>query len=113
MAAPTFAVRRGDVRDAVVLTLTGALDAFAAPDLDRAMGEALAAANPGHALVVDLCALEFIAAGGVRALLRAADAADRVHVPLRVVVGEDQYVRGVIDRVDLDGRIPLGGPPAP
>ncbi|MER7278630.1 STAS domain-containing protein [Dactylosporangium sp. NPDC000244] len=104
MAAPTFAVSRDDVRDAVVLALTGALDAFTAPDLDEAVGAAL---TPGHELVLDPRELEFLATGGVRALFRAAESAGRARVAPRILVGEAQHARLVIDRVDIDGRPPL------
>ncbi|WP_433088978.1 STAS domain-containing protein [Dactylosporangium sp. CA-052675] len=104
MAGPTFAVSRGDARGAVVLALTGALDAFTAPDLDAAVAAAL---TPGRDLVLDLRELEFLAAGGVRALLRAVESAGRARVALRILVGEAQYARIVIDRIDLDGLLPL------
>ncbi|WP_433605136.1 hypothetical protein ACQP2P_26530 [Dactylosporangium sp. CA-139114] len=108
MAVPTFAVRRDDVRDAVVLALTGALDAFGATDLDAAVDAGI---TPGHELVLDPRELELLAAGGVRALLRAVEPADRAGVA-RMLVGDAQDARLVIDRLvidrlGIDGRLPL------
>nr|BFE57877.1 hypothetical protein GCM10020063_024030 [Dactylosporangium thailandense] len=103
MAAPTFAVSRDDVRDPVVLAPTGALDAFTAPDLDEAVSAALI---PGHELALDPHEPEFLAAGGVRALFRAAEPAGRARVAARILMGEAQDAR-LVDRVDIDGRLPL------
>ncbi|WP_432837464.1 STAS domain-containing protein [Dactylosporangium sp. CA-092794] len=105
--APGFEGIRGDLPDGISLTVIGPLDAFTAPGLDQAIGDALGAVPGGGSVAIDLRRLEFIAAAGVRALFRAADAADRAGVANRVVVAAGQHARTIIDRIDVDGRLPL------
>ncbi|WP_034592691.1 STAS domain-containing protein [Hamadaea tsunoensis] len=104
-----FAVTRTDLADAIVLTVTGSLDAFTAPACDQAMVRVLAAVAPGRLLLLDLRRLDFLAATGVRTLSRTVEAARRASIPIRVVVGPGQSTRLILDRIDVDARIPVAG----
>ncbi|BCJ47160.1 hypothetical protein GCM10010168_72510 [Actinoplanes ianthinogenes] len=96
-----------DPPDALVVTLTGPLDAATAPECAALIADALHRIPAGLTLVLDLDRLDFIASGGVRVLFHAADAARGAGVPLVIVVGRDHYVRTTIDRIDTAGRLPL------
>jgi anti-anti-sigma factor len=89
------------------LALTGALDAVTVPACARLITDTLAAVTPGGALVIDLRGLDLLADAGVRALLSAIDAGRTAGVTVHLLVDDHQQIRTVIERVDVDGRLPL------
>lgn len=72
----SFALSIADEGNVTVIACTGELDAVSAPDLDRAVDDALRASCP--CLALDLSQLSFIDSVGLRSVLaarrRAADA---------------------------------------
>jgi anti-anti-sigma factor len=64
---------------------SGALDADAAPQLERALGAVQA---PGRRVVLDLRALRSAEEPGLRAIVVALDRAERLGAELRVIAGD-------------------------
>ena len=98
-----------------VLTVEGELDLATSPSFERTLLAAVAATEPGGELVVDLGGVQFFDVSALRALLRAADAAQTARIPLRLTASP--AVNRVFDVLKIDTPPATDGsprtPPAP
>lgn len=90
------------------VVLAGELDLVGAPSAGRQLAQALR--GGAESVVVHLSDVTFIDSAGLRTLLTAADAADRLGVDLRVLPGTLE-VMAVIEAASLAGRLPFVGWP--
>jgi anti-sigma B factor antagonist len=88
-----FQVERQVHGYAVVLRVTGEVDALTARELGREIAIGLALATPPAPVVVDLGEVEFFAAAGLNELHRGHVAARAAGVPLRVVARHRHVLR--------------------
>ena len=91
------------------VALRGELDAVGAPEAERALAAALRDPEVSS-VVVHLDEVEFIDSCGLRALVAAADAAERRGVELRMLPGRLE-VMSVVEAASLAGRLPFVGWP--
>ncbi|HEX6887883.1 MAG TPA: STAS domain-containing protein [Candidatus Nanopelagicales bacterium] len=90
--------------DATVLAASGEVDVYSAPDLDQAIGEALAT---GHRhLVIDLSAVTFLDSTGLGVLVKGLKGARDAGGWLRLVVISER-IRKIFDITGLDASMPL------
>jgi anti-sigma B factor antagonist len=90
------------------VVLRGELDLVGAPRAGRELARALR--SGATAVVVHLNELTFIDSTGLRTLLAASDAADRLGVDLRMLPGPLE-VMAVVEAASLAGRLPFVGWP--
>jgi anti-sigma B factor antagonist len=90
------------------VVLRGELDLVGAPSAGRQLAHALR--SGATSVVVHLNELTFIDSTGLRTLLAASDAADRLGVDLRMLPGTLE-VMAVIEAASLAGRLPFVGWP--
>jgi anti-sigma B factor antagonist len=90
------------------LVLRGDLDLLGAPAAERQVAAALD--RGAEALVLHLDEVTFLDSCGLRALLGATEAAERVGADLRILPGPP-HVMGVIEAAGLSGRLPFVGYP--
>lgn len=90
------------------VVLRGELDLVGAPGAGRQLARALR--SGATSVVVHLNELTFIDSAGLRTLLTAADAADRLGVDLRILPGTLE-VMAVVEAASLEGRLPFVGWP--
>jgi len=90
--------------DPLTLALAGRLDTLTAPELDKALDEALARNKPAR-IVFDLGLLEYLSSAGVRCFIRARKAIEPAGGKV-AIVNPQPAVRKVLDIVKA---IPPGG----
>jgi anti-sigma B factor antagonist len=90
------------------VVLRGELDLVGAPAAGRELARALR--SGAASVVVHLNELTFIDSTGLRTLLAASDAADRLGVDLRMLPGTLE-VMAVVEAASLAGRLPFVGWP--
>lgn len=90
------------------VVLTGELDPVGAPSAGRQLAQALR--SGAESVVVHLSDVTFIDSTGLRTLLTASDAADRLGVDLRLLPGSLE-IMAVIEAASLAGRLPFVGWP--
>jgi len=90
--------------DPLTLALAGRLDTHTAPELDKALDEALARNKPAR-IVFDLGLLEYLSSAGVRCFIRARKAIEPAGGKV-AIVNPQPAVRKVLDIVKA---IPPGG----
>jgi anti-sigma B factor antagonist len=101
-----FEVRPATTGGSPVLEIHGELDLVTAPELERAVEAALAAAPA--MLVVDLTPTTFLDSSGARQVARAARSAFRAGAAARVVCPKDnRTVRLVIDMLEMQSLVPV------
>lgn len=90
------------------VVLRGELDPVGAPRAGRELARALG--SGAEAVVVHLGEVTFIDSTGLRTLVAAADAADRLGVDLKLLPGSLE-VMAVVEAASLAGRLPFVGWP--
>lgn len=96
---PPPAVVRTDFPGAVVLALTGDLDAATAPAWEQTFVDLFAGLPAGHVVILDVRGVGFVAVAGVRLLLGCAERwAGAVTF---VVLGTDHHIRDWIDHLGV------------
>jgi anti-anti-sigma factor len=90
------------------VALRGELDPVGAPRAGRQLAEALR--GGADAIVVHLGDVTFIDSTGLRTLVAATDAADRLGIDLRLLPGTME-VMAVVEAASLGGRLPFVGWP--
>lgn len=90
------------------VVLAGELDPVGAPGAGRQLAQALR--GGAASVVVHLDEVTFIDSTGLRTLLTASDAADRLGVDLRLLPGPPE-VMAVVEAASLAGRLPFVGWP--
>lgn len=90
------------------VVLRGDLDPVGAPSAGRQLARALR--GGATSVVVHLGDVTFIDSTGLRTLLAAADAADRLGIDLRILPGTME-VMAVVEAASLAGRLPFVGWP--
>ncbi|OXM56153.1 hypothetical protein CFP71_15155 [Amycolatopsis thailandensis] len=79
-----------------VIALSGVVDSFTAPGLERAVSAMLSPRRVAEAIVVDLAEVTFLSVAGIDALHDAVDQAAAEHVTLRIALGGRTCVRRVM-----------------
>ncbi|TDP95076.1 anti-sigma factor antagonist [Labedaea rhizosphaerae] len=98
-------------RDALVLRLTGELDAVTSPSCRTSLSAVVAELPPPSLVVLDLRDVPFCGAAGARALAEfSADCYGRA-VRVCLVAQPDSAVARIIDLVGLRDRVPVVGDP--
>jgi anti-anti-sigma factor len=90
------------------VVLRGDLDPVGAPSAGRQLARALRAGP--DSVVIHLNDVTFIDSTGLRTLLAATDAADRLDIDLRILPGPLE-IMAVIEAASLAGRLPFVGWP--
>jgi anti-anti-sigma factor len=101
-----FEVRPATSAGSAVLEVHGELDLLTAPELERAVETAMAAAPA--MLIIDLTPTTFLDSSGARQVARSARSAARAGATARVVCPKDnRTVRLVIDMLELQTLVPV------
>lgn len=87
------------------ITVRGPLDAFTTPALTALIDQALPAMTAPHTLVIDLRGLDFLAAAGVRALVRTADRCRDQQLDCCLVVGPEDEAHTVLARLEAPASL--------
>ncbi|WP_063021152.1 STAS domain-containing protein [Nocardia niwae] len=103
--------------DGLLLVAHGELDAATADECFAAMNEFIekhcrTTVNP-DLVVLDLCAVRFLACAGVRVVLRLARWGARTGVPVGLTVPDDGPVRRIVDVLGVGQSVPVVACPAP
>lgn len=85
--------------NAQVISVTGRVDGFSAPQLDKALQQAIK--DKQYKLIVDLSGTEFMSSAGMRALLAARVAVQEKRGDLRLA-GASSYLLDSLKLVGLD-----------
>ncbi|WP_433502612.1 STAS domain-containing protein [Pseudonocardia halophobica] len=99
-------LRRADTSRPAVVEISGEIDLTSVEEFDSCLCDAAAALDPGDRLIVDLSAVDFLAACGVRSLLQAERLAARRQGQMRLVAATEQVlmplaVLGLLERLHV------------
>lgn len=90
--------------DLAVLTVSGEVDVFTAPDLDRAIAAQLAEGRTR--LVIDLSSVSFLDSTGLGVLVKGLKGAREAGGSLTLVITSDR-IRRIFDITGLDAAMPI------
>ncbi|GAA2866072.1 hypothetical protein GCM10010472_24290 [Pseudonocardia halophobica] len=101
-------LRRADTGRLAVVEASGDIDLTSVEEFDSCLCDAAATLHPGARLIVDLSAVGFLAACGVRSLLQAERLATRRRGQMRLVAATEQVlmpltVLGLLERLHVCG----------
>jgi len=97
-------LRAHDIGEVAVLSATGEIDVFTAPDLDEEIARLVSEGR--STLVVDLSQVTFLDSTGLGVLVKGLKATREAGGGLRLVVTTDR-IRKIFDITGLDAAMPL------
>lgn len=99
-------VSRAATAQALILSVTGDIDAATIPTVDARLRAAALTSPPPPLVVLSLTAVESISAAGVRMLKHLADACAERDITVHIVVAPNTIVRRIIGITELDRGMP-------